>query len=178
VANERFDDAARLRDEGLVGLTGWWVARGPDDPEGKLVFIYKEFCRYSGRLFTARDLGLLCGVYDTFGMEYFSMDQDDAVEPTGSLAMEVFLKRSQDGKVNHQGCVIRSPGLRIEEVGEDDDDLRPEVNVQAEKIDSGRMVTLTVNIIQKDDDSNLVTEINEMDELDPERQVSPRAGRG
>jgi hypothetical protein len=53
---ERYGEAATLRDQGGVGLMGWWAGRGEDDAVGHVVRITPEFGRYVAQAFTARDL--------------------------------------------------------------------------------------------------------------------------
>ena len=49
VAEERYDDAAKLRDEGGVRMLGWWVGReGVDDMAGHLVEVRRGVGRYVG----------------------------------------------------------------------------------------------------------------------------------
>jgi hypothetical protein len=49
-------DAARLRDESGVGLSGWWVGRGTGDSLGHLLRVTPDFGRWVGQVYTPRDL--------------------------------------------------------------------------------------------------------------------------
>ena len=52
VSEERYADAARLRDEGGVRMLGWWVGREDDgDMAGHLVEVRRGVGRYVGRAF-------------------------------------------------------------------------------------------------------------------------------
>ena len=42
---ELYADAAKLRDEGLAGMQGWWAGGGDDDPVGHLLHVQAEFGR-------------------------------------------------------------------------------------------------------------------------------------
>ena len=53
---EDYTEAARLRDQGAAGLTGWWVADNQDDPKGHLLRISTGFGRYVGYAYTPQDL--------------------------------------------------------------------------------------------------------------------------
>lgn len=54
--NEDYAKAAALRDEGAVGLAGWWVAEDKDDPHGHLLHITPGFGRYIGYAYTPTEL--------------------------------------------------------------------------------------------------------------------------
>jgi len=56
VESEEYATAARLRDEGAVGLPGWWVADNKEDPKGHLLRITTGFGRYVGYAYTPHDL--------------------------------------------------------------------------------------------------------------------------
>lgn len=45
LAQERYADAAQLRDAGLSGLAGWWAGQAEDDPVGHLLHITPEYSR-------------------------------------------------------------------------------------------------------------------------------------
>jgi len=45
LAEERYGDAADLRDSGLTGLQGWWAGQYEDDPVGHIMHITPEFSR-------------------------------------------------------------------------------------------------------------------------------------
>ena len=61
VAEERYSDAATLRDAGGAGLLGWWVGRGSgagdeQDFQGHLLRVAPDFGRYVGQAYTAQDI--------------------------------------------------------------------------------------------------------------------------
>ncbi|KAL4854555.1 Protein EXECUTER 2 [Chlorella vulgaris] len=56
VAEQRFADAARLRDDSRVGMLGWWVGRGDSDQMGHLLRVTPDFCRYVASAYTPRDI--------------------------------------------------------------------------------------------------------------------------
>ena len=45
LAEERYNDAADLRDSGLTGLQGWWAGQAEDDPVGHIMHITPEYSR-------------------------------------------------------------------------------------------------------------------------------------
>ncbi|MEW5303523.1 MAG: hypothetical protein WDW36_006206 [Sanguina aurantia] len=57
LASEDYPLAARLRDEGVAGLAGWWAGSGgSDDPTGHLLHVTQAHGRWQGRTYTAREL--------------------------------------------------------------------------------------------------------------------------
>ncbi len=66
LAAERYDEAALLRDQALVGLQGWWSGKsGNDDFSGHLLHVKAEFGRLTGRIYTARDIAQMNGWRDS-----------------------------------------------------------------------------------------------------------------
>ena len=53
---ERYAEAAMLRDAGGVGLLGWWAGRSEGDSTGHVVRGTPEFGRYVAAAYTAREL--------------------------------------------------------------------------------------------------------------------------
>eukprot|EP00955_Chlamydomonas_euryale_P066814 359650-Chlamydomonas_euryale.AAC.21 len=56
---ERYADAAALRDGGLTSLAGWWAGRADGDPIGHLLHIAPEYGRWTGRALRSRDIAEL-----------------------------------------------------------------------------------------------------------------------
>lgn len=49
LSEERYGDAAELRDGGLASLHGWWAGRaGDDDPVGHILHVTPEYSRWEG----------------------------------------------------------------------------------------------------------------------------------
>ncbi len=156
IEEERYDDAARIRDEGLAGLCGWWVVRGHDDPRGQLMYICKEFCRYSGRIFSPNEIATLCGVSESFMTEDIFAERAET-SSDGHFAMEVFLRRDPNGSIQHQSCVLRSPELEAleEEGGGVVDDIEAEVYVKAAEDIPHEAIRVMVSIVQQDDQDGM-----------------------
>lgn len=100
LSDERYDEAARVRDEALVALQGWWSGRSEDDPYGHLLHVTAEYGRWTGRVYTSRDL--------TDATRSWAEPKPDNVEQ-GSPIMEIFLKRLPDGRVVHKAVSLIKP---------------------------------------------------------------------
>lgn len=135
-----------------MGLCGWWVARGADDYQGKLVYIQKDYCRYTGRLFSPKDFGSLCGLSEAYIPDDFLSERDDSMDNLGAFALEVFLKNSDSGRILRQACVLRTPVFENEDGTIDVHHSHPEVKYQMESDASGQPMELTVTVVENDDD--------------------------
>lgn len=58
IEEERYWDAARIRDDAGAGLVGWWVGlpQGPDDPYGRIIQIVPGQGRFVAKSYSARQL--------------------------------------------------------------------------------------------------------------------------
>ena len=124
IREERYSDAAVLRDLGGVRLLGWWVGReGSHDAQGHVIAITRDFSRYVAHAFTGYTLARAVGWMDESSPEISldavmmtSVDDDDAEEEdAGTPVFEVFYRQGED-KVGwkHQAAVFNSP---VETVG-------------------------------------------------------------
>ena len=78
---------------------------------------------------------------------------EKAETSAGHFAMEVFLRRAQNGSLQHQSCVLRSPELETleEEGGEEEDSFETEVYIKAAADMPHESVRIMVSIVQQDD---------------------------
>ncbi|EFN57162.1 hypothetical protein CHLNCDRAFT_51231 [Chlorella variabilis] len=133
VAEERFGDAARLRDECCVGLLGWWVGRGDGDPTGHLLRMTTDFGRYVATAYTPRDVtDLLPALQNTpLGdarlaaaaaalLDASSAEaQQEAAAPLrpddlGLPVLELFLRRGVDGRgYDQQAVALYAPDAAL-----------------------------------------------------------------
>eukprot|EP00210_Caulerpa_lentillifera_P007721 g7367.t1 len=111
IMEEDFKMAAKLRDEGLVGLNGWWIARSTDDPHGTLVCIHQSFSHYVGRAFTMSDLALANDKHQSELFMSLFTNREEAAYTLSSLVFEVYLKEDNNGDIVHQTCVLKTPTL-------------------------------------------------------------------
>lgn len=148
---ERFADAARCRDEGLVGLQGWWVARTRDDPTGKVVHIRPAFGRYVGVAYTAKDVAEASGFTAERSLMSLLPDEPPApLEESGVPVLEVFLREDGGGRVQNQAAALRvaSPrenpdgSLSLGEVGES-------VMVESERDEEGNVLRMSVTFVKQ-----------------------------
>lgn len=87
--DESYETATRLRDEAAAGLLGWWVglAKGENDPYGRIVNISSSYGRFIARGYTARQL---------------------ASASSGTPLFEVFIRKDREGY--HQQAVYLQRG--------------------------------------------------------------------
>mmetsp|Transcript_6744 Transcript_6744/g.11480 ORF Transcript_6744/g.11480 Transcript_6744/m.11480 type:complete len:863 (-) Transcript_6744:436-3024(-) len=61
LSSEDYATAARLRDQGMTSVQGWWAGTSELDPSGHVLLVEPEFGRYTGRAYSARDIAELKG---------------------------------------------------------------------------------------------------------------------
>ncbi|KAI7835685.1 hypothetical protein COHA_010424 [Chlorella ohadii] len=185
IAEERFEDAARLRDQAAVSAVGWWVGRGNGDPCGHLLRITPDFSRYVGQVYSPRDLTEL--MPDKLGGEgddmrsrmlaalqqkqrelaggAFNPDEEEEQEEltpdeVGLPVLELFIRRDGDG-YEHQAVALFAPAQPEDEEEEEAELLAPQAvaNGIAEMIatDAGDGNVVSVERGQKEDGSSFVT---------------------
>lgn len=111
LAEERYSDAATLRDVGLSGLSGWWAGQAEDDPVGHLLHITPEYSRWTGRVFRPRDIAEMKVQKSDFLSRSIVRAVTPPAKPTGSPILEVFIRPEDDaqGKYQHQAVSLRLP---------------------------------------------------------------------
>ncbi|GAB4812968.1 hypothetical protein N2152v2_000014 [Parachlorella kessleri] len=120
---ERYAEAAMLRDAGGVGLLGWWAGRSEEDSTGHVVRVTPEFGRYVATAYTARELAdaagwsremslrelLLLGSPDSHAQGGAASAADDE-DDFGLPVFELCLRRdSQTGQLEQQPVALFSP---------------------------------------------------------------------
>jgi hypothetical protein len=168
VNEERYGDAAALRDVGGVRLLGWWIGKeGNDDAQGHLITVTRDFGRYVAHAFTgytlAQALGwsssdsgnLVDGMFD--GSFTIHEEEEDSDVEEGTPVFEVFYRKNENNVWEHQTAVLNSPAVQITSaVVESDDD-------EDDEDDGIHTVDDLVNSL-----SSIESELNEEEENDPE----------
>jgi hypothetical protein len=147
IQQENYGEAVALRDEGGIGLLGWWVGReGKDDAQGHLVVVTRDFSRYVAHAFTGYSLARAVGwsssesagamedvmaqgnVADIMNL----IEEDDVSEEEieGSPVFEVFYRENEDGGWDHQASVFNSPALHVTGLQNPVDDLSALISAQ------------------------------------------------
>lgn len=94
LSEERYSDAAVLRDEGLTGLKGWWAGQAKDDPIGHVLQITQEYNRWTGRVFRPRDIAAMKVNKPTL-LRMGKASPSPSLPPSlGSPILEIFLRPS------------------------------------------------------------------------------------
>jgi hypothetical protein len=127
IEEERYAEAAKLRDAGSTGVLGWWAGLVEGgDPKGHVVCVVPDFGRYVGQALTGRALGELAGWAATHrgggglaaAAESLARDgQDpDAVAPDcGSAVFELFLRGDpqQPSSLEQQAVALHAPASAV-----------------------------------------------------------------
>lgn len=120
ISEERYDDAAHLRDDGGTRLLGWWVGReGENDAQGHLLHITQDFSRYVGHAFTGSMLAKSLGwtgdsvsspfdATDGEAITFTVVGEDNGEDDFGTPVFEVFYRKGSSGW-EHQAVVLNSP---------------------------------------------------------------------
>ncbi|XP_011087954.1 protein EXECUTER 1, chloroplastic [Sesamum indicum] len=92
VNEERYGDAALLRDYAGAGLVGWWagISEDADDPYGRIIHISAEYGRYIARSYSPRQL---------------------ATSSDGAPLFEVYLTDNNKGYYKQQAVYLKRKGV-------------------------------------------------------------------
>jgi len=112
---ERYEEAARLRDHACLGLLGWWVGKsGNDDPQGLLLKISAEYGRLVGSAYTGKDLSEIQEAKDS-GVTF--------MEEPSQPVLEIFIKKDSRTRTGFATQVV---GLVSDGKVEEEDDEEEE----------------------------------------------------
>ncbi|XP_057787957.1 protein EXECUTER 1, chloroplastic [Salvia miltiorrhiza] len=91
VEEERYGDAALIRDHAGAGLVGWWAGTSEDsnDPYGRIIHISAEYGRYIARSYSPRQL---------------------ATSSVGAPVFEVYLRDNHGGDYKQQAVYLKRKG--------------------------------------------------------------------
>ncbi|XP_047980204.1 protein EXECUTER 1, chloroplastic isoform X2 [Salvia hispanica] len=91
VEEERYGDAALIRDHAGAGLVGWWAGTSDDtnDPYGRIIHISAEYGRYIARSYSPRQL---------------------ATASVGAPVFEVYLRDNKEGDYKQQAVYLKRKG--------------------------------------------------------------------
>lgn len=97
---EDYEEAARVRDDGLVHLVGWWAGVGEQgDFHGHLLRIFCRYGRYFGVAYSARDIADSMGWRNPLTAS--AMQASDiaptSIDSLGMPVLEIFLQPDADG---------------------------------------------------------------------------------
>ncbi|KAK4476927.1 hypothetical protein RD792_016096 [Penstemon davidsonii] len=95
VEEERYGDAALVRDYAGAGLVGWWagIAEDANDPYGRIIHIRAEYGRYIARSYSPRQL---------------------ATASDGAPLFEVYLTNSKRGGYKQQAVYLKRKGVPLD----------------------------------------------------------------
>lgn len=187
IEEERYLDAAALRDSGGARLLGWWVGReGVDDAQGHVIAVTRDFSRYVAHAFTgytlARAVGWTSESSPEVSIDNVILTRGDTEDEDGggTPVFEVFYRKGDDGKSwQHQATVFNSPVLQLESSSEIADGF-PSGNVVSVEhgTDEDGTDFVKINLSGKDDsplddeDDNIRTIDDLVNSLDSENDIS------
>ena len=161
IEEERYADAARLRDEGGRRMLGWWVGReGPDDMTGHLVEVRRGVGRYVG---VALDPNVF-GSAGTGTKRDELMDEREVVGVGENELFEVFYKRADRGGGFLSQATVFDGRMVFLEDEEDLDD-----GVEEEEDDGEDDGIRTVEDLLSMGEEDLLAVVDEGDEMSDEQ---------
>mmetsp|Transcript_37767 Transcript_37767/g.84208 ORF Transcript_37767/g.84208 Transcript_37767/m.84208 type:complete len:920 (+) Transcript_37767:152-2911(+) len=129
LALEQYAEAAKLRDDAMAGLQGWWAGASEDDPVGHLLHVQAEFGRWTGRAYRPRDIaemkvksgkgGVTGGLAQRLERTLHSRDassNSSSSRTVGSPIMEVFVRPAageEEDKASRQRFTHQAVSLRV-----------------------------------------------------------------
>ncbi|KAL3617324.1 protein of unknown function (DUF3506) [Castilleja foliolosa] len=107
VEEERYGDAALIRDYAGAGLVGWWAGLSEDanDPYGRIIHIRAEYGRYIARSYSPR-LSWVGNGNDFFGNKMRQL----ATASDGAPLFEVYLTNNNKGDFKQQAVYLKRKG--------------------------------------------------------------------
>ncbi|CAJ1936143.1 unnamed protein product [Sphenostylis stenocarpa] len=105
IKEERYGDAAFLRDKAGAGLVGWWAGISEDvnDPHGLIIRITPEHGRYVARSYSPRTKPLLLCANEEWLMQLVT-------SAAGVPLFEIFLTTDKNGEFKSQAVYLKRRG--------------------------------------------------------------------
>lgn len=159
-----------------VCAQGWWRGVSADDPVGHLMHVVPEFGRYTGRVYTARDVAALAGlraeVVMSGGLQQLRaaiQNDSSTLRSTGQVgtpAVEVFLSQEGDS-LRHQVVSLMGPAQQLKQVSQPTYDRPPsplgsrdQIGSLAAMLGLGLLMRLSVTV---DSDGSAVLKASPVD---------------
>ncbi|CAN6460100.1 unnamed protein product [Victoria cruziana] len=104
VREERYEDAAFIRDEAGAGLLGWWfgISENPSDPYGRIIHISAAHGRYLAKSYSSRQLATASPGIPLFEI-YVTVNSKGEY-----LQQAVYLKKNRDSGLDFPAMLSKS----------------------------------------------------------------------
>ncbi|KAK1299959.1 hypothetical protein QJS10_CPB13g00218 [Acorus calamus] len=151
VEEERYQDAAFIRDHAGAGLVGWWagISQDRDDPYGRIIHISAEHGRYVARNYSFRQLTTSSSGFPLFEIYFTTNDEGEYKEQGVLLCQAVYLKRKN---VRSRNILEKPRTLKVNTSTPQNDSTEGQNDLSDKSIDD-------VEDGEKDDDSDEVANL-------------------
>ncbi|KAK1293582.1 hypothetical protein QJS10_CPB17g02508 [Acorus calamus] len=146
VEEERYQDAAFIRDHAGAGLVGWWAGISQDraDPHGRIIRISAEHGRYVARSYSSRQLTTSSSGFPLFEI-YFTTNDGEYKEQA------VYLKQINPSSENIPGKSFGALKANSSNPRKDSPEEQNDLSIKSiEDVEDGE---------EKDDDSDAVADL-------------------